>query len=105
MVKNKNSYMGDGRYSYSFGNGTNLILSKKPNKKIESELRLAFSEYAPSKSRKNLTSTFNKFSTLQNISQHDPKAPKKYTAFRMGEYNKKTGKSKQVIVASKGMFK
>lgn len=105
MAKDKISLMGDGRYSYSFNNGnTNVFLTKKPTPKIKKELKMAFAEYRPSKSKKNLSKTFTKFKTLSNINQQDPKAPKKYIAFRMNQQNKKTGEKRQVIVTTKDMF-
>jgi len=105
MAKDKISLMGDGRYSYSFNNGnTNVFLTKKPTPKIKKELKMAFAKYRPSKSKKNLSKTFTKFKTLSNINQQDPKAPKKYIAFRMHQQNKKTGEKRQVIVTTKDMF-
>jgi len=38
MAKDKLKKMGDGRFSYTFGNNTTVFLSKKPNKKIKNEL-------------------------------------------------------------------
>ena len=105
MKKEKLQKMGDGRYSYSFGNNTTVFLSKKPDNKIKNELKIAFKNYAPSKSRKDLGATFSKFKTLENINQQDPKAPKKYVAFRSRQYNKKTGQKRQVIITTKDMFK
>jgi hypothetical protein len=105
MAKDKVILMGDGRYSYSFNNGnTNVFLSKKPNNKIKNELKMAFKDYKPSRNQKNLAKTFSKFKSLQNINQQDPKAPKKYIAFRSNQLNKKTGQKREVIVTTKGMF-
>ena len=105
MAKDKVILMGDGRYSYSFNNGnTNVFLSKKPDNKIKNELKMAFKEYKPSRNQKSLARTFSKFKSLQNINQQDPKAPKKYIAFRSNQFNKKTGEKRQVIVTTKDMF-
>lgn len=104
MAKDRLERMGDGRFSYTFGNNTTVFLSKKPDKKIKNELKTAFAKYKPSKSRKNLSSTFVKFNTLEHIIQDDPKAPKKYMAFRSRQVNKKTGQKRQVIITTKGMF-
>ena len=105
MAKDKVILMGDGRYSYSFNNGnTNVFLSKKPDNKIKNELKMAFKEYKPSRNKKSLEKTFSKFKSLQNINQQDPKAPKKYIAFRSNQVNKKTGEKRQVIKTTKGMF-
>jgi hypothetical protein len=104
MAKDKLKKMGDGRFSYTFGNNTTVFLSKKPNKKIKNELKTAFTNYRPSKSKKNLSSTFGKFNTLEHIIQNDPKAPKKYMAFRSRQKNIKTGQRRQVIITTKGMF-
>lgn len=104
MAKNKIELMGDGRYSYSFGNNTTVLLSKKPSKKLQSEIKSAFTGYKPSKNKKNLSSTFAKFNTLEHVIQSDSNAPKKYMAFRSRQVNKKTGQKRQVIVTTKGLF-
>ena len=96
--------MGDGRYSYTFGKNTTVFLSKKPDRKIKNELKSAFKGYKPSKSKENLSSTFVKFNTLEHIIQQDPKAPKKYSAFRSRQINKKTGERRQVIITTKELF-
>lgn len=104
MAKKNIELMGDGRYSYSFGNNTTVLLSKKPSKKLQSEIKSAFTGYKPSKNKKNLASTFSKFNTLEHIIQSDTNAPKKYMAFRSRQTNKKTKQKREVIITTKGLF-
>ena len=93
------------KWSYSFGNNTTVHLYSKPSPKIKTKLKKTFASYTPSKSKQSMSKTFGEFKSLHNIVQGDKKSPKGgYMAFRSNQLNKKTGKKRQVIVTTKGLF-